>query len=160
MYLLQLPLLYLCTTSLNPSYPHLQSNSTTSSVAQTATVCTCIGDVFTSDSDVTPIDDVTRKSDDVTPIDDVTRKSDDVIPIDDVTRKSADLQLQNNKKTSPAWDTECNFTDRTKQKEEETSSFIWTVISVLLYVYFLCVPLRLSESARDVSDIEVRTLSL
>ena len=137
MYLLQLSLLYLylCTTSLNPSYLYQHSSSSiTTCAAQTATVCTCIGDVFTSDSDVTPIDDVTRKS--------------------------ANLQLQNHKKTSSAWDTECNLTDRTKQKEEEKSSLIWTVISVLLYVYFLCVPLRLSQSARDVSDIEVRTLSL
>ena len=138
MYLLQLSLLYLCTTSLNPSYPYQHSNSAkTTSVAQTATQCTCI----------TP-------SDYIIPNDDVTKKS------DDVTRKSADLQLQNNKNTSPAWHRECNLTARKKQKEEEKSSHIWTVISVLLYVYLLCVPLRLSESARDVTDIEVRTPSL
>ena len=150
MYLLQLSLLYLCTTSLNPSYPsypYQQSNSAkTTSVAQTATQCTCNGDIFTSDSDITP-------SDDIIPSDDVTKKSDAVLG------KSADLQLQNNKKTSPAWHRECNFTARKKQKEEK-SSHIWTIISVLLYVYLLCVPLRLSESARDVTDIEVRTLSL
>ena len=137
MYLLQPTLLYLylCCTCHNP-YPDPQSNYT-ESASQTVTLCECNGDVSTSDSDcvVTSCDDIIMNSDD----------------LKDVILNGGDSKEQylNSERYF-------NLTDRRK-KEEEQRKLIWNAITVLLYVYFLCSPLRLSGNARDVTDIEVQT---
>ena len=137
MYLLQPTLLYLylCCTCHNP-YPDLQSNYT-ESASQTVTLCECNGDICTSSSDcvATSCEDIIMNSDDLK----------DLILIDGHIEK---VHLNSERYH--------NLTDRRK-KEEEQRTLIWNTITVLLYVYFLCSPLRLSGNARDVTDIEVPT---